>query len=214
MATTTATVLQPAISADDAESTRWLDQPFPTPKFGEHGYCTIASSVRMAAPPRTCLGIVLHAPGYADPHSWNNWVRKIAITSPGADPASSAAGGIPAELTGPDYLSKGARFDMSIFMDHKPTSSPRVQSMEVTACEALADGRNGFRVEWTYCMFGLHCERVQEFVDDGQGGTVYTTWETFGGVIARIVWLTNAAGIQKGFVEWGRGLKEKAESMS
>ncbi|KAH8845339.1 hypothetical protein MCOR27_002475 [Pyricularia oryzae] len=211
MANPTATIPQPAISPDDAEPTRWLDQPLPTPKFGDHGYCTIASSVRIAAPPQTCLGVVLHAPGYAPPQGcWNNWVRKIAITAPGADDAA----GIPAELTGPDYLSQGARFDMSVVMDQTATSSPRVQSMDVTACEALADGRTGFRVGWTYCMFGLHCERIQEFVDDGQGGTLYATWETFGGVIARIVWMTNAAGIQRGFVEWGRGLKEKAEAMS
>ncbi|TLD14902.1 hypothetical protein PspLS_10794 [Pyricularia sp. CBS 133598] len=214
MANTTTTVAQPAISPDDVEPTRWLDQPFPTPKFGDHGYCTIASSVRIAAPPQTCLGVVLHAPGYSPPHGWNNWIRKIAITSPGADDASSAAAGIPAELTGSDYLSNGARFDMSVHMDQTATSSPRVQPMDVTACEALSDGRKGFRVGWTYCMFGLHCERIQDFVDDGEGGTVYTTWETFGGVIARIVWLTNASGIQRGFVEWGRGLKEKAEAMS
>ena len=57
----------------------------------------------------------------------------------------------------------------------------------------------------------LRSERVQEFVEVGEGQTAYYCWETFYGVLAPVVRMVAGAGVERGFGLWMEGLKGKVE---
>lgn len=46
-----------------------------------------------------------------------------------------------------------------------------------------------------------------EFVDDGVGGTEYVCWETFGGVLARVVKLAVGGQLVKRFADYAMDLR-------
>jgi len=49
-------------------------------------------------------------------------------------------------------------------------------------------------------------ERVQEFLDDGNGGCIYRTWQTMGGCLARAVRKMAGEDLKRMFGAWGAEL--------
>lgn len=57
----------------------------------------------------------------------------------------------------------------------------------------------------------LKSERVQEFVEVGEGETEYVTWETFYGPLAPVVKALVGVKVARGFEAWAEGLKGAVE---
>lgn len=105
-------------------------------------------------------------------------------------------------------------FEVHLDPDNQDPAAHSKQDMEVTVLEPFGGDKTGWRVAWTGTSMPallLKTERVQEFVDDGEGGTEYTCWETMGGPLAPVVKWTVGAKLEKGFQAWSEGLKEQAE---
>lgn len=58
--------------------------------------------------------------------------------------------------------------------------------------------------------FRLHSERVMEFVE-GNGGTDYVCWETFGGLLGSVVKTTVGGQLADRFGDYARDLKAYVE---
>ncbi|KAK1833139.1 hypothetical protein QBC39DRAFT_380902 [Podospora conica] len=187
--------------------------PIDAPTLGPGGTFTVACSTRIAAPPRRCLDIVLHAPDYP---KWNPFCRKCTITSP------------PHQTT----LALSTKFTFDV---HLPPFPPQGQSsgdgrpthLEVSVLEAIDDpatGRRGWRVAWQtdggaggIPTWLLRTERTQEFIEvEVEGGgveTEYVCWETFYGPMARVVKLAVGGRVAGGFGGWMEGLRGVAEGV-
>jgi hypothetical protein len=70
------------------------------------------------------------------------------------------------------------------------------------------------RASWLMPAWMLRSERVQEFVEVGEGETVYYCWETFYGVLAPVVRMAAGKKVEGGFGLWMEGLKELVEGQS
>ena len=101
-------------------------------------------------------------------------------------------------------------FDVHLDLDGKKSRS---EAIKISFLEPLAEGK-GWRVAWIPLGmpgFVHRTERVQEFVDDGNGGTEYYCWETFHGLLAPVTRMVVGAKLEKGFDAWMGGLKDMAE---
>lgn len=106
-----------------------------------------------------------------------------------------------------------------VHLDPENEKSFTKQNMEVTLLEPfdVQNKKKGWRVAWKGTSIPgllLRTERVQEFVDDGQGGTEYTCWETMYGPLAPVVRMTTGKSLEKGFEAWGVDLKARAEKIA
>ena len=71
----------------------------------------------------------------------------------------------------------------------------RTQGMIVTVLSPMTENeKKGYRIAWKgtgYSHWQLHSERVMEFIsitlENGEQGTEFNCWETFGGVFAPVV---------------------------
>jgi len=125
------------------------------------------------------------------------------------------------------------KVDIEVYMDGSGLKDPgqgrgakRDQGVEVTVLDfdvvdsaSLDDGvvgsqgkkkRKGARIAWKatgYSNWQLRSERVMEFWDDGEGGTEYVCWETFGGVLGRVVKGMVGGVLVDRFGDYARDLK-------
>lgn len=218
MSNDTFTTSQPPIPRNTSGA---LSPPLPTPTHGAFGSFAIISSIHIAAPPDTTFAALLDHTSYP---SWNRFVQRVTITSSPApsDPPLASASSPELERTlaqddGSKYIQKGTRMNFEVHMDLEPGSAVQNTNLEVTVLEPYGRGEKGWRIAWK--MMGmpgvlLKTERVQEFVDDGKGGTEYTCWETMGGALAPVVKWSQGAKLEKGFQAWGEGLKAQAEKLA
>ncbi|KAL3420356.1 hypothetical protein PVAG01_08855 [Phlyctema vagabunda] len=209
MASTKQTLSQVPTSQGHSEMTA----PLPRPTVRSLGVFALRATIDIAAPPSAVLKATLAHHSYG---MWNSFVPSITIKSqppPPADPSKT--------LGRPDDLQLGSQFVMTVYMDGSglksaaelgsATSNPET----ITVLEELGDGRNGYRVAWKTSMFPdflLNAERVQEMAENSDGGTTYTTWETFGGPLAYAVKLWSGRALVDRFGDWGRDLKRYVES--
>lgn len=200
----------PSVALPLGQQCRVLDEPLPTPSFGQGGGWTLAVSNSIAASPDVVLAAVLDPSTYPE---WNRFIPKIDITSQEPLPAE-AASALPASARDDAHVRAGTRMTFTIYMAGPDDKSPRTESILVTRLEPVGGGRSGWRVAWrpvSMPKFVLHTERVQEFVDDGKGGTEYYCWETFYGLLAPVLRSMAGAQLVTGFGLWGDGLKEFSE---
>lgn len=122
--------------------------PRATPTYGEGGWATAIFSTTIAAPPATCLEVVLDPAGYG---GWNRWIPRVGVDTPAP---ASAATAVPPELAPvvaakTELLLPGARFHFEVHMDPESAASRRTD-LEVTLLGAFesSDGRRGLRVAW------------------------------------------------------------------
>ncbi|KAJ9155202.1 hypothetical protein NKR23_g1780 [Pleurostoma richardsiae] len=203
----------------------------PTPTHGASGGSfTVTCSTRIAAPPDAVLGVLLDTATYP---AWNRFVRQVDVVSHPEPPSPAAAAddtaaptALPAGEAGGGSIGVGTAMIFSVYMDLASDKPSNRAGVEVTRLEpftlasppsAPAEERNGWRVAWRATDLPgwlLRTERVQEVVDDGAGGTEYTCWETFYGVLALVVKLKVGGRLVKGFDAWMDGLKARAEELA
>ncbi|KAK7914474.1 hypothetical protein PG985_012177 [Apiospora marii] len=194
-------------------------ETIPTPTYGPGGSSTAILSTAIAAPPAACLAVVLDPSTYP---SWNKWIPRAVVETPAP---ASALDEVPAALAphlaaaadGP-LLLLGTRFYFEVHMDPDSASS-RTTHLEVTRLEEFVredggQGRKGLRVAWKTQGDPWHvrAERVQEFVEDGQGGCEYYNYETFYGVLGWTVRAFVAGPLSNGLRLWMEGVKKEAEA--
>ncbi|KAK8061359.1 hypothetical protein PG994_007725 [Apiospora phragmitis] len=201
-------------------------ETIPTPTYGPGGSSTAILSTAIAAPPATCLAVVLDPSTYP---SWGKWIPRAVLETPAP---ASAVDEVPAALAPhlapaedrAGLLLRGARFCFDVHMD-QDSASARKTRLEVTRLEEFVreekeDGsgdhtkKKGLRVAWKTQGDPWHvrAERVQEFVEDGQGGCEYYSYETFHGVLGWTVRLFVAGQLGEGLRQWMEGLKDEAEA--
>ncbi|CAG8961638.1 hypothetical protein HYFRA_00006175 [Hymenoscyphus fraxineus] len=96
------------------------------------------------------------------------------------------------------------------------TIGPEVWRSEFQREEARR-GRKGWRVAWKgvgWSYWQMHSERVMEFYEDGEGGTEYLCWETFGGVLGPIVRRTVGGQLVDRFGDYASDVRGFFESPS
>jgi hypothetical protein len=203
---TTETVLPSGLGTSE------ITEPIPVPSISSKGSFSVKATITIAAPPSAVLKATLAHHRYV----WNSFVPEIKIDyqpPPSGDPAKA--------LWRPDALQPGTKFTMRVYMDGSGGKSaaelgPSRDNPEImTKVEELGDGRKGYRVAWKSTGFPnwvLRCERVQEMVENAEGFTDYTTWETFGGPLAVTVKLTQGSKLVDRFADWARDLKRHLES--
>lgn len=193
-------------------------QPIATPTFGPAGSFSIVASTHITAPPDTVFTVLADHKNWPE---WNRFVPKLTvISSPPATVAGPDANALETLIQGDDgstYLKKDTKmyFDVHLDPDNAATGSGRKESIQVTLLEPYDHaGRKGWRIAWKPTGFpgmALRAERVQEFVDDGKGGTEYTCWETMYGFLGPVVRLAMARKLEKAFQYWAEDLKKRSE---
>jgi len=190
--------------------------PIPVPTFGASNVFTVKSSIHISAPPEFVFNIVTDPASYP---LWNTFTPHYQVNYQPEDASSAVLGG-------PDHFRPGTRFTQTVYMNGRglapdaKVSESRPNAIRVTLVDRLEDvsddGRKGFRISWiatNYYRWMLRCERVQEFVDDGSGGTDYICWESFGGPVAYIVKYLVGGQLVERFADCGRELKAYAEGV-
>lgn len=206
-------------------------QPIPTPTHGAGGSFSVISALHIAAPPDIAFTTVLEHSSWPE---WNRFVRRVTVSS-SAPPAAAASSEPPpssadasaletviAKDDGQRYIKKGTLMTFQVHLDPDNEKSYTKQDMEVTLLEPFdavdkQKHKKGWRVAWKGTSIPailLRTERVQEFVDDGNGGTEYTCWETMYGPLAPVVRLTTGKSLERGFEAWGVDLKARAEKIA
>ncbi|KAG6367532.1 hypothetical protein INS49_001723 [Diaporthe citri] len=189
-----------------------------TPTFGPGGSFSLVVSIHIDAPPDTAFTVLTDHTKWPE---WNRFVPKLTVTSSpppaGADPDAGALETLIRRDDGSTYLKKDTKmnFDVHLDPDNTDPASGRKQAIQVTLLEPYdRAGRKGWRIAWKptgYPGVALRGERVQEFVDDGKGGTEYTCWETMYGFLGPVVKLTTGAKLEKCFQYWAEDLKKRSE---
>ena len=118
----------------------------------------------------------------------------------------------------PGWLEVGSVATIEVFMSGgglaDDSKKDRDQGIVLTRLEKLGDGKQGLRIAWKgtgWSHWQLHSERVMDFVDVGDGVTEYICWETFGGILARIVKLMHGETLVERFGDYTRDLKAFSE---
>jgi hypothetical protein len=94
----------------------------------------------------------------------------------------------------------------------------RTQGMLVTVLEPINptpdSPKSGYRLAWKgvgYSHWQLHSERVMEFIEieleNGERGTEFSCWETFGGVLASVVKGTYGGTLVERFGDYQRDVR-------
>lgn len=193
--------------------------PIATPTFGSGGSFSIVVSIHIDAPPDTVFTVLTDHTKWPE---WNRFIPKLTVTSSpppsDADPDASALETLIRRDDGSTYLKKDTKMNFDVHLDPDntdPAASGRKQAIQVTLLEPYDHaGRKGWRIAWKptgYPGVALRGERVQEFVDDGRGGTEYTCWETMYGFLGPVVRLTTGAKLEKCFQYWAEDLKKRSE---
>lgn len=127
------------------------------------------------------------------------------------------------QLGNDGWLGVGSSAVIEVFMNGDGLDSGKKKSREqgivVTRLERLEDGsgggRTGYRIAWKSTGFShwqLHSERVMEFVD-WDGGTEYSCWETFGGLLGSVVKATVGGQLVDRFGDYARDVKGYVEGL-
>ncbi|EMR69409.1 putative polyketide cyclase dehydrase protein [Eutypa lata UCREL1] len=193
---------------------KYTDSVLPTPTYGPGGWMTVACSTAIAAPPATCLAIMLDPSTYP---SWNRWIPRATMEVSKKSSSPTATATTPASLLARKPPHKlfllGTKFQFEVHMD---PDSPRgrTSDLEITVLEDFErGGRQGLRVAWKLQgdHWYLRAERTQEFLERSDGGSDYVCYETFFGPVAPVVKLATGSALLNGFGLWMSGLKKAAE---
>jgi hypothetical protein len=183
----------------------------PVPTHGG-GKFSILAKTRIAAPPAEVLSVIRNTNEW---ERWNTFCPQCII-SPKSPPAPEQTH--PSIPTGKEgWLELGTIATIDVFMNGDGLvggggrKKSRDQGIVVTYLEELKEeGKNGYRIAWKstgWAHWQLHSERVMEFVETEDGGTEYTCWETFGGVLAVTVKMGFGHTLADRFGDYARDVK-------
>ncbi|PMD36209.1 hypothetical protein L207DRAFT_515928 [Hyaloscypha variabilis F] len=190
--------------------------PIPVPTYGSGGSFAVLARTHVPASPSTCLSLIRDTNNWS---KWNTFCPSISLSPKSPPPPTSSDPAIP---TGNDgWLELGTSGSIDVFMSGDGLipgrKRSRTQGMTVTVLEPIAStstGKNGYRLAWKGVGFShwqLHSERVMEFLpitlENGEEGTEFSCWETFGGVLASVVKATYGSTLVERFGDYQRDVK-------
>jgi hypothetical protein len=205
----------------DHPVTSSLVPPIPTPTYGAGGSFAVHALTQISAPPSTVLSLIRDTNSWKE---WNTFCPSITL-SPSPPPTPSTDPAIP---TGKDgWLELGTVGTIDVFMSGdglvEGRKRSRTQGMIVTVLEPVvpssSSSKAGYRLAWKgtgYSHWQLHSERVMEFLEisleNGELGTEFRCWETFGGVLGPVVKATVGGTLVERFGDYQRDVKTFLES--
>lgn len=195
----------------------FLPSPVETPAHGSGGVFTLSCSATIAAPLRTILETLLDTRSYP---AWNAFVPSISISKQPDSPPPFPECLSGSEIVGLDTtLQKGTEFVLDVHLDPNNARKRSPTALVLSILEDFeSEGRHGVRVAWKTGGwtpgFLLRTERIQEFLETGDGIVEYRCWETMYGLLASTVRYVVGNNLIWGFGAWMDGLKEYSEKQS
>ncbi|KAH0284287.1 hypothetical protein M436DRAFT_77941 [Aureobasidium namibiae CBS 147.97] len=171
----------------------------------EGGFFSVYAEATVAAPPSAVYKILVDTSTYGE---WNNFVSSVAINKrPASDSDSNDA-----------LLKEDMIMTFTVHMSPTMTTQSKEHVLQVDDCPSTPSPGKKTIIRWIMAnkenytpKFFLAAERVNEIEDLGDDTCIYRSWETFGGLAARIVKWKFGEGLQKNFEHWVNGLKEYVE---
>lgn len=123
----------------------------------------------------------------------------------------------PTKLQEGDKIRFFVELPMAAGPDPKRQSTTTDELVELISTPADSDAPKLFKANWSMVQtmlvpsFVLRCLRCSEVEVLGDAECDFRSWETFNGLSAWVVKMTAGAAVQRGFEEWGEGLKKAAE---
>ncbi len=176
----------------------------------------IASSIAVAS-----SRVTINAPAalvfdlLIDPTTWPHWNAFVprAVALPSQAPAAK--------------MKEGDKLRFSVHMPKTDGEDPERQlttsDVQVTLIreppppDGGADAPKIYSANWRFVntlllpSWALNTQRYNEVEVLGEAECVYRTWEEFNGVAAYAIKFAALGGVERGFIEWGKGLKKAAE---
>jgi len=186
-----------------------LVPPIPVPTHGAGGHFAVLAKTQVSATPSAVLDVIRNTNSWED---WNTFCPRCTFSPKSQPPGPQIDPDLP---TGrPGWLEIGSVVTIDVFMNGdglvEGRKKSRDQDIVITAIEKLGDGREGYRIAWKgtgWSHWQLHSERVMDFVAIEGGGTDYTCWETFGGILAVAVKGTVGSTLVERFGDYARDVK-------
>lgn len=195
--------------------------PISVPTYGSGGSFAVLARTHISASPSTCLSLIRDTPNWK---KWNTFCPSITLSPKALPPLASSDPAMPTGNEG--WLELGTSGSIDVFMSGDGLTPgrkrSRTQGMIVTVLEPIMENeKKGYRLAWKGTGFShwqLHSERVMEFIsntlENGEDGTEFSCWETFGGVLAPVVKATYGGTLVERFGDYQRDVKAFLESSS
>ncbi|KAE9371177.1 hypothetical protein N431DRAFT_376615 [Stipitochalara longipes BDJ] len=188
--------------------------PIPVPTYGSGGSFAVLARTHISATPSACLSVIRDTPNWK---KWNTFCPSMTLSPKSPPPPASSDPAIPTGNEG--WLELGITGAIDVFMNGDGLipgrKRSRTQGMIVTVLEPITkDEKKGYRLAWKGTGFShwqLHSERVMEFLsitlENGEEGTEFSCWETFGGILASVVKASYGSTLVERFGDYQRDVK-------
>lgn len=202
---------------DEVPVTSSVAGPIPTPTYGTFGSFSVLARTHVAATPSAVFTLIRDTKNW---NKWNTFCPSVTLSPKSPPPQPSSDPNIP---TGnPGYLELGTIGTIDVFMNGDGLvpgrKRSRTQGIIVTSLSAIVptseSPKEGYRLSWKSTGFShwqLHSERVMEFLaitlENGEPGTEFSCWETFGGVLSSLVKATYGHTLVERFGDYQRDVK-------
>lgn len=182
-----------------------LSTPRPALTLPGGGYFSAFAEARIAAPPSAVYKALVDTSIWGQ---WNKFVPSVTINKRSES-----------ELDSHDArMKKDMVMTFTVNMTPSMTTSSKELVIQVDDCPSDSASGHITCIRWIMAnkenftpKFVLAAERVNEIEDLGDGTCIYRSWETFGGLAARIVKWKFGQGLQKNFEDWAAGLQQYVE---
>ncbi|CAD0087231.1 unnamed protein product [Aureobasidium mustum] len=182
-----------------------ISTPRPAVSLPGGGYFSAFAEARVAAPPSAVYKALVDTSLIG---KWNNFVSSVTIDKrPGSESEPHDA-----------HMKKDMVMTFTVHMTPSLTTSSKELVTQVDDCPSDSTPGHITCIRWIMAnkenftpKFFLAAERVNEIEDLGDGTCIYRSWETFGGLAARIVKWKFGQSLQKNFEDWVTGLQKYVE---
>ncbi|KAI4726705.1 hypothetical protein E4T49_05533 [Aureobasidium sp. EXF-10728] len=179
--------------------------PRPTITIPNGGFFSVFAEATVQAPPSAVYNALVDT---ALIGQWNTFVSAVAINKrPEADSQSNDT-----------LMKKDMVMTFTVHMTPSLTTASKELVIQVDDCPSGFEKGRITCIRWIMAnkenftpKFFLAAERVNEIEDLGDGTCIYRSWETFGGLAARIVKWKFGDSLQKNFEHWVEGLQKYVE---
>jgi hypothetical protein len=169
----------------------------------EGGFFSVYAEATVAAPPSAVYKTLVDTSTYG---KWNTFVSSVAINKrPDSDVQDA-------------LLKKDMIMTFTVHMSPTSTTQSKEHVLQVDDRPSVPSPGKKTVIRWIMAnkenytpKFFLAAERVNEIEDLGDGTCIYRSWETFGGLAARIVKWKYGQFLQKNFEHWVTGLQQYVE---
>lgn len=180
--------------------------PRATIQIPNGGTFSVFAETKINAPPAAVYDAILDIQNWKQ---WNTFVYDVTIT---AHPHAHHAG--LRMMEGTNMI-----FHVAMTPDEKTTSKEACSHVSPLKSKAEHGPKAVTRIRWNLHnaavmapAFVIKAERVNEIEEAGDGGTLYRTWETFGGLAAKTVKKKHEQNLKDRMRDWCADLKKYVES--